>query len=942
MATAIRSLRTGELAAKSPTNIVEDLGFALERLAESDTYGQINSFLSIGAEDILKNHPAKHVRELIEPLRQHYDTKQALEASLLEGLNKAMNGRTINEKNEAVQQFEEYIRIRESNQNFAKAFGSGSHSEVSLANAQEFYDNTMSETAKALVDWAQVTAEMTGQINEQLDVHVRDKAGGEGKGGKWRPIGNLGSLHFPRMLTSKTARIIYDAYEADGITYKPEYQQLLMDMVENGNADSMEEAHQRLSKDGGVNFIQSNEFLEGVEIARGIKLPEVNGATGESYYDTSIAAYVNFLTRYADRIAQIQSFGQSRDGTMTTVWDKWMRDTTGDLKMEVARIKDAVEGVRDYSPVTNWLLSGASLSLLGSPLGSLRNFYTGVFFTGEQVGVGIGAKATAQVGWAYGKSLVNALVEFHKKRKKALEGEGKVWYLSTDLKGGEWSYTDPEMLSRAEDAGAVQRDIINSMILDLGEESVWNDETTVSGFLKKVNRKTLFLHQVAERMARTTNYAAAVSFLGTHGESIIKQEGRWKQHVAMLKRMGLTDEDIMAAIEEKPWAVAKVARKMVREKQYSYDVTQTPLMFHGRASNTWKLMFQFQRWGFQRARDISRNIIFPFIGEERVTWQGKEIGTGTSMTGKPVVRDILPLVRMLLLAVGSGALYGVLREFLKNKGRREAEWTHIFATANSDQDRALMMAAERIAMDFANSGSLGIAADYAQYARDAVTRGLRARSPFEPPSFAVARDISEVLSRRFQRGGAGLTVEGLADDVMYTLNKFPTFQQTGVIGTRIGLLPALDSVPVLEKLIRDDPHTRMKNVRQVQRLRGLMADYSTEMDLNFSSGGSTSLNENTFEYKTMREALNAGDAKTALKIRRKLLDESDDKKKTLQGLKQSVRSSQPLNAYGVKSDIERRRFVKWLRSRLGSAEANELLEVQRRYDRTAKRAGVRD
>ena len=92
----------------------------------------------------------------------------------------------------------------------------------------------------------------------------------------------------------------------------------------------------------------------------------------------------------------------------------------------------------------------------------------------------------------------------------------------------------------------------------------------------------------------------------------------------------------------------------------------------------------------------------------------------------------------------------------------------------------------------------------------------------------------------------------------------------------------------------------------------------------------------------MREALNAGDAKTALKIRRKLLDESDDKKKTLQGLKQSVRSSQPLNAYGVKSDIERRRFVKWLRSRLGSAEANELLEVQRRYDRTAKRAGVRD
>ena len=197
----------------------------------------------------------------------------------------------------------------------------------------------------------------------------------------------------------------------------------------------------------------------------------------------------------------------------------------------------------------------------------------------EQAGVVKGGKAAAQVGWQYTMSLAKAFRDFHRNRKKVLEGEGKVWYLTPELRGGEWSMRTPDAVIQATSGGAISQDIVNAMLLDIQDDSIWNDEETVQARLRKVNRKTLFLHNVAERWARATNYVAAINFIRDNTGKIKTQSGNWKQSVAMLKRTGLTDSDIEAAMEETPWALEKLARKMVREKQYSYDVTQTPLMF---------------------------------------------------------------------------------------------------------------------------------------------------------------------------------------------------------------------------------------------------------------------------------------------------------------------------------------------------------------------------
>lgn len=935
---AITNLKTGQLAAKSPSSTFrQDLGGMLDRIAEGNAYGTVAGWLAIGGEDILLNHPSEKVRALAPLIRQHYDTKQNLEAKLMKGLLEAEEGLTINERDTARDEFHDYIAIREANQNYAKLLGKGSHSKAALEKANEFYKG-MSEGGRALVDWVQDTAETTGGINDALDIHVKD-------GNSWRPIGNLGLLHFPRMLTPKTAELIFSWAEADGITRKPEYAQLLSDMVANGNATTADEAHEMIQS-SGISDIASNEFLEGVEMARGIKLPDISSATGEPYYDYSINGYVNFLTRYVDRAAQIQTFGQKRGGAQaqTTAWDFFLggKDVSGDIKKKILTIKQAVEGERAVSPAANWMLSVAGTGLLGSPLGSLRNFYTGAFFTMEQVGVWEGAKAVGVVTAGYTKALAEAFRDFHKARKKVLEGEGKIWYLTPELRGGEWSMRTPDVVAEATAAGSIQQDIANSMLLDIQDDSVWADEKTAQNKLKKWNRKALFLHSLAERWARATNYVGATQWLRASAKLVGSETGTWKKRLAAMKRMGLTDSDIEGLIEEKSWALEKAARKMVREKQYSYDVTQTPLMFHGMKSPMWKLMFQFQRWGFQRSRDLYQNIALPLIGEERVTWRGKAIGTGKSLSGKPVVRDIGPLIRMLALMVGSGELYGLLREFFKAKDRTELDWKHIWSTAKDSKDIALMRTIERLIMDSATSGALGIASDYAMLTRDLATRGVRYRSPFEPPSFKIARDTMALITNRVQRGWDGLKGEGLGDDIMDYLSKYPTIQQAGVLATRIGATSGLDSVPVLEYAVRDNPHARMGNSYAVQELRNLIRDYSGEMNLNVRYGGQHPLNENSWDYRRIRNSLSAGDLSEALKMKRNLLTEGESKRLQLRALKQSVRQSQPLNAYGVKSDVERKNFVKWLRRRVGSAEATQLLEVQRRYVRTAKQAGLMD
>ena len=189
-----------------------------------------------------------------------------------------------------------------------------------------------------------------------------------------------------------------------------------------------------------------------------------------------------------------------------------------------------------------------------------------------------------------------------------------------------------------------------------------------------------------------------------------------------------------------------------------------------------------------------------------------------------------------------------------------------------------------------------------------------------------------MVASRFQRGWGGLAMEGLGHDIEDMLILFPTIQQ----GRRLvhGFTPAEFGLGYEEK-------ARAK--RSVNELKNYAKNYSDENNLEYGGFGGGGKNENTAEYRNIQEALLIGDKDEVVKIKKGLLEglSSAEKKKTLANLKQSIRGRQPLDAYGVESEKERKRFLRWLKKRAGSAKARELLQVQNRYLRTAKRAGVK-
>ena len=918
---AMQEKATGQRRASAPEHsLLQDLQQAWNTRAEPDG---VFRWLAIGGEDILRTHPDEKVKALADKLRQHFDMSSNIKAKLYKGLMDIQEGYSKEDFNAAKEEFAEYMLERES---YPKKADGKTHSEASKEAARIFYAG-MSPAGKALVDWAKGVAKTTGLISVGLDIMVKD-------GDTWRPIGNLGELHFPRMLTRETYDMIGNWMEPGG-EYRPEYRQLLMDMRENGNvpktddiAGDLRKAHNILHT--GYTAMTKADYLANVELARGMKLPDKNSVTGKPYYDTTLRGYTNFIERFADRAAQISAFGQKTDKTPRNAWDELLDGQTfgkydPDYRPIIKKIQMGVEreGVKWGWPDAAVGLTGGLL--LGSPLGSARNLATAYWFTGETFGFG---RTTFGGLDESGKFQAGALpLVLHSYLKAANQ-------TFRNVMNKDWRLASPELVQDAMNAGALQQHIVNGMILDIQDDTdeAWNDPKSKANKLRWFTNKALFFHSVSERMGRTINYVAAQQWLETSKRLIEGNiEGNlssipgydklpgtytagsaWGKRVMTLQRLGFTGDELNKLLAGDQATVEKFLRAAVREKQYSYDVSQTPVLFYG-PHRTWgKLFLQFQKWGFQRTRDIWRNVLQPTFGREVVN----------PATGKKVkVRDWTPLIRFLLMGVAAGELYALLREWLKDKERTESKLPMIWSAYEENPSHGQMLALERIGMDFVMSGHGGIVSDYGMLTRDIATRGPRYRSPLSPPSFAIATDLASLIASRVQRGHA---YEGLHHDIIDLLNKFPTTQQAGVGLNRF-------------HIFGHDAAARQSARREVRNLRILARDYAEEFDLEFRAYNGLGTKNPNMEYREMKEALSIGDLDEANRIKNNLLDGLDgmEKKKMLQSIKGSVRQSQPLMGYGITSKEKQGEFMLWLRKRNPEAAAG-LLEVQNRYHRTAR------
>ena len=864
---------------------------------EKSVLGTITRMLSphrwaIGGEDLLRR---AGLNNLADSLREFYDAEAIMLGRFFDGYRELQERYTYEEWEAAKDEFNRYMATREQGQ---KEEGDGQK----FREQAEAMLEGMSPATKELVAWQKSIATQTGMLSEELNVHVYDPSMQKGQGG-WRPIGNLGEWHFPRMFKQETFDIITNRNLPE---FKDKYRTLLNDMVANGNAETVEEAHESLQQN--YKDTTGGDYFANLERARGTKLPD-------QYYDNSVDAYLHFLRRYSERTAQIQAFGQSMDGRVKDAWDV-AKAEVGDQQLaeDIDLIQKTVYRQRPkwegWQNVASWGTGISSMLYLSGPLTSMRNLTSALRMNMESFGF-------LNTAGALGKSLLQSIKATAITAQKITAGDwtAKFW------KEGAKTAT-PEMVAEAHAMGALRMDFQTAQLLDLYEDSPWYDSKSAKAMLVKGNTMALWMHGATERMGRSISYAAGLQWLRATRTLVKDERGDYKRRLALMKRLGFhTEADRQAVLSGDPVEVQRFLRATVREKQYSYDISQSPLFF---ASPVGRMFFQFQKWGYQRLRDLGRNVVSPALGGDKVYHKGKEL---------QVERDFKPMLRMAILSMGAGELYSLLRQLLTDRERKEAGFGEIAETYNVDEQRGMALAFERIANNFVLDGGSGIIGDYYQLSKDMATRGWRYKNPLEPPTIQTGKEIVGLVTDRFNR--KSLT-EGMGRDLKDFFMRLPVLRQ-----------PPLSTMVdgVMDNTVDDDWSSRKDAMNQVGNLRNAARRFADEYELDEERSMNFIMdakNPNSYLYDSIHDALLVGDFERARELRKEAIEKAKpkDRKRKLLAIKTSVRNRQPLKVGGVENEKVRTAFYKWLKERRPDEAAN-LMQVQRRYLVTAARAGLR-
>jgi RNA polymerase sigma factor (sigma-70 family) len=817
-------------------------------------------------EDVLRK---ANLPDLADRLRKFEDRERASFAEWLSGYEALQQRYTRSEFKQAHREAEQYMRLRER--------GANSKQQLVTFRAEAMrYEQGMSRAGRALVKWMQETGIKTGDLADRLGIEVQD-------GAVWRKMVNMGELHFPRNLSERTQEIIRDP-EAKGS--RAEYQQLLRDLVSNGNAKTIAEADAMVRRQFST-LIKGDHFGN-AEKARGMKLPD-------RYYDYSVDNYLRFLRRFAKRSAQIEAFGQAKGEQFAPEFQKAL-DTTRDPRMQryLGYLHNVVHDVRAETPGQRALDASrkvAAGAFLSGPVTAIRNFESSVRNSAETFGVTATSKALAV-------TMKDSAVAMGKSVARAFKGDVRL--------------AKPESVRVAQEIGAVQRDLKAATIMDL--------ETTGEGVLDRVNRVALGVNGVAERLGRTVNAGAAMTWL-RHTQELVKANGginstsyRVRARLATLKRLGYEGQvlsDLMAGRQE---VVNRYVRDAVREKQYGYTVSQAPLAFDTASG---KFFLQFQKWGVQRVRDLHRNIIKPAF-------------KGEVVNGKRTF-DAMPLLRFSVLTVAGAEGLKLIAEGLFGRQSKTASNEELLATLSEDEARAVELTAERLIHDVVMEGGLGLIGDYYGIVQNATERG-KFKSPINPPAFSFLNGLKDLVVDQVQRGG---DLSALGRDVATYFRTYPLAAQVEGM-----------AVNALEATGQGNDHTADRaNARDRSWVRSLVQRYAEETGLDASvprSSFKAGKTEQTEVYDRLQEALSRGDAYAAKQVIRAFAGEPGmpGYRDSLQKLKGSVRNRHVLDTYGVSTAQERRGFMEWAKRRVPS-KADELERMVRTYEETAREVGLR-
>lgn len=735
------------------------------------------------------------------------------------------------------------------------------HSARRARRRAERYRESMSPEAQELLGIIEDTAEITGQISQDLNILVKD-------GGTYRPMRNLGRKHYPRRFSERVNEVIQSRNLDPAL-----FQSLKDALIRDGVVESDTAAEEYLSSMILMGEMSGGDRMANVELARGVRLPR-------EFYDTSVDGYIDFIYGFSERAAQVQSFGQSTD-TETDAFGAAINAAKGDRVVR-EYLQAVANDVYRRRPVRTGLdktfersVSWTGVLYLSGPFTAVRDFVSGVMLTVEQYGISNSAEP-----------IYRAL----------LDQAAAIAEMARSGAKNDWQGIDPDIVIEAENMGAIRDDFLSAQFLDQRLDPT----NSIDQKTQLVANKALFFKQQMDRLARGVTMGASLNWLRSAIQ--IYRNGpnspSARRRIESLMRLRFSEAQAIQLLEGRAGLVEEFARRSVAEKQYTYSLAQHPL-FIGASSPVMKLMFQFQRWSFQRGRDVIRNVVSPAVDMVR---KGK--------TGDP-----MPLIRFMGMGLLFGELLKWLMELFTDREDRTATNEEIL---NSDKKAGKIF--ERVIQNYVFTGATGFLGEYYMMFHELTQRGPRFKDPWNPPLFNLAKDMEGLARNVYQKG---LSIDTISQEAQRLGRSLPIANQfEGLVrGTH-------------RSLFDTDSQGTWAARRDLFYTRNMARRFGEETGIDVESkfSGQFAQDKYSTQKQNLKEALLIGDIDAARAAKDALL-EAGMNRRSLQSV---VRSNQPIRIGMQTRDDTQRQFKKWLNKTVPS-QAHRVNRIQNRYNQTARK-----
>lgn len=304
--------------------------------------------------DFMKKTPG--LEALGKAVQNHIDGYQkyrgAFNDSLSNGL-KQLKSLSRKDRLEVEKQFAEYMR----------AFQQGDKKATDEVLA------TSRPELEALVEAAHTALNIAGDLTAQKGVFLFDSVTG-----KFRPFQKRANF-FPNILKVEYRDALNKPFENDGVTYRPEFLELAGHLIKakykvDGKViTTPADAEKYISKATVEGQFESG-FFGNIERARTMPFPP-------EVYDNTLAALEKYRDRWAERMGQIEAYGQEIPGKQQDLFGKTLselpvRDPRADY---VQTLQKRVYGDRETAGLIEQLAQTASTLATGLQISGIKSVF---------------------------------------------------------------------------------------------------------------------------------------------------------------------------------------------------------------------------------------------------------------------------------------------------------------------------------------------------------------------------------------------------------------------------------------------------------------------------------------------------------------------------------------------------------------------------------------